>query len=251
MLREVKASESNPPLYYALAWGWAKAFGTSEVGLRSLSALFGAATVPVAYLIGRELASRRAGLAGAAIVAVNPMLIWYSQEARSYALLIFFAALSLLFFARALHSRSGVGPGALGPCLGARPLQPLLRRLRDRDRGDLAAGRAARPPAGGPRRDRRRRRGRAGAAAPDPRPGQPHPHRLDRTHPPRHATLRGRRQLPGRGDRPRDRRAAARPLRADPRRADRRLPCCWSRCAARAASGVARRWAWWSGWGSS
>ena len=50
MLREVKASESNPPLYYVLAWGWAKAFGTGEVGLRSLTALFGAATVPVAYL---------------------------------------------------------------------------------------------------------------------------------------------------------------------------------------------------------
>ena len=32
MLREVKASESNPPLYYVLAWGWAKAFGTGEVG---------------------------------------------------------------------------------------------------------------------------------------------------------------------------------------------------------------------------
>ena len=48
MLHAVKVSESNPPLYYVLAWGWAKAFGTGEVGLRSLSALFGAATVPVA-----------------------------------------------------------------------------------------------------------------------------------------------------------------------------------------------------------
>jgi 4-amino-4-deoxy-L-arabinose transferase-like glycosyltransferase len=107
MLREVKGSESNPPLYYVLAWGWAKAFGSGEVGMRSLSALFGAATVPVAYLIGRELASRRAGLVGAALVAVNPMLIWYSQEARSYALLVFFGALSLLFFARALRTRAG------------------------------------------------------------------------------------------------------------------------------------------------
>jgi uncharacterized membrane protein len=35
MLREVKGSESNPPLYYVLAWGWAKAFGTSEVTIRS------------------------------------------------------------------------------------------------------------------------------------------------------------------------------------------------------------------------
>jgi mannosyltransferase len=107
MLRQVKGSESNPPLYYVLAWAWAKVFGTGEIGLRSLSALFGAATVPVAYLIGRELASNRAGLIAAAIVAVNPMLIWYSQEARSYAVLVFFGALALLFFVRALHSWLG------------------------------------------------------------------------------------------------------------------------------------------------
>jgi uncharacterized membrane protein len=107
MLHAVKVSESNPPLYYVLAWGWAKAFGTGEAGLRSLSALFGAATVPVAFLLGRQLADRRAGLVLAALVAVNPMLIWYSQEARSYALLIFFGALSLLFFARALDTRRG------------------------------------------------------------------------------------------------------------------------------------------------
>jgi mannosyltransferase len=107
MLHEVRRSESNPPLYYVLAWGWAKVFGTGEVGLRSLSALFGAATVPVAFFAGRELAGKRAGLIAAALVAVNPMLIWYSQEARSYALLVFFGALSLLFFVRALRTRAG------------------------------------------------------------------------------------------------------------------------------------------------
>jgi 4-amino-4-deoxy-L-arabinose transferase-like glycosyltransferase len=107
MLGQVKGSESNPPLYYVLAWGWAKAFGTGEVELRSLTALFGAATVPVAFLIGRELASNRAGLIAAALVAVSPMLIWYSQEARSYALLVFFGALALLFFVRALRTRDG------------------------------------------------------------------------------------------------------------------------------------------------
>ncbi len=107
MLHEVKASESNPPLYYVLAWGWSQAFGLGEVGLRSLSALLGVATIGVCYLLGRELAGRRVGLALAALAAVNPMLIWYSQEARSYALLIFFCALSLLFFARALDRRRG------------------------------------------------------------------------------------------------------------------------------------------------
>jgi 4-amino-4-deoxy-L-arabinose transferase-like glycosyltransferase len=107
MLHSVKVSESNPPLYYVLSWAWAKAFGTGEVGLRSLTALFGAATVPVGYLIGRQMASRRAGLVLAALIAVNPMLIWYSQEARSYALLVFFGAVGLFFFVRALDTRRG------------------------------------------------------------------------------------------------------------------------------------------------
>ena len=100
MLHEVHRSESTPPLYYILAWEWSKFFGLGEVGLRSLSALFGAATIPVAYLIGRESAGRRAGLMTMAFVAFNPMLIWYSQEARAYALVVLLCAVSLLFFLR-------------------------------------------------------------------------------------------------------------------------------------------------------
>jgi mannosyltransferase len=99
-MEAVGFSESAPPLYYALAWLWTQAVGTGEAGLRSLSALAGVATVPVAYLIGVELRDRRAGIAAAALVAVNPMLLWYSQEARSYALLALLTALALLFFLR-------------------------------------------------------------------------------------------------------------------------------------------------------
>jgi mannosyltransferase len=96
-------SESAPPLYYALAWVWTQVTGTGPWGLRSLSALAGVLTIPVAYLIGRELRDRRAGLLGAALVAVNPMLLWYSQEARAYALLALFCAVSLLYCVRALR----------------------------------------------------------------------------------------------------------------------------------------------------
>jgi mannosyltransferase len=99
----VSFSESAPPLYYALAWLWTQLTGTGELGLRSLSALAGAATVPVAYLLGAELRGRRAGLVAAALVAVNPMLLWYSQEARGYALLSFLTALAALYFVRALE----------------------------------------------------------------------------------------------------------------------------------------------------
>src|SRR2546423_4015706 len=55
MISGVVSGESTPPLYYVLAWLWAKVFGTGEVGLRSLSALFGTLTIPVAYSLGRSV----------------------------------------------------------------------------------------------------------------------------------------------------------------------------------------------------
>src|ERR1700742_3631693 len=97
-------SESTPPLYYALAWFWTQMTGTGEWGLRSLSALAGVLTVPVAYLLGAELRGRRAGLWAAALVAVHPMLLWYSQEARAYALVALLGALSALYWLRAERS---------------------------------------------------------------------------------------------------------------------------------------------------
>jgi mannosyltransferase len=102
-------SESAPPLYYALAWLWTQLTGTGEVGLRSLSALAGTATVPVAFLLGAELHGRRAGIVAAALVAVNPMLLWYSQEARGYALLALLTAVAALYFVRALDGSRGDG----------------------------------------------------------------------------------------------------------------------------------------------
>ncbi|HSS32550.1 MAG TPA: glycosyltransferase family 39 protein [Solirubrobacterales bacterium] len=100
-MNAVGFSESAPPLYYALAWAWTQVTGTGEWGLRALSAVAGVATVPVLYLIGLELRGRRAGLMAAALAAVNPMLLWYSQEARAYALLALFSAIALLYFIRA------------------------------------------------------------------------------------------------------------------------------------------------------
>jgi mannosyltransferase len=98
MLDTIPRTESTPPLYYLLAWLWTQAFGLGEVGVRSLSALFGTALVPVAYGAARELAGSRAGLIGAALVAVNPELIFYSQEARAYSLLALLATLSFWAF---------------------------------------------------------------------------------------------------------------------------------------------------------
>jgi mannosyltransferase len=99
--------ESTPPLYYLLAWLWAKAFGTDEAALRSLSALLGTLTVPAAYLAARRLLSATAGVVIALLVAVSPFLVWYSQEARAYALAILLGTVSLLLMARAMQERDG------------------------------------------------------------------------------------------------------------------------------------------------
>jgi mannosyltransferase len=104
MLRDLaEVGEITPPLYFIVASAWAKLFGDGEVGLRSLSAVLGTGTIPLLYAIARTISTERAGLYAAAFGAVNPLLIWYSQEARSYALLVFLCALSLLCTVHALR----------------------------------------------------------------------------------------------------------------------------------------------------
>jgi 4-amino-4-deoxy-L-arabinose transferase-like glycosyltransferase len=100
MLRLIPQLESTPPLYYCVAWIWAKIFGIGPAGLKSLSALCGTLAVPIAYAAARKLLpSRRAALIVAALTACNPFLIWYSQEARAYSMLVLFSGATLLAFA--------------------------------------------------------------------------------------------------------------------------------------------------------
>jgi 4-amino-4-deoxy-L-arabinose transferase-like glycosyltransferase len=107
MLRTVPNTESTPYLYYAVAWVWTRAFGFIEYGVRSLSALAGIATVPVVYLAARWLAGRRAGAVAGLLVAVSPVLVWFSQEARSYSLAVLLSALTVLCAAAYADNRRG------------------------------------------------------------------------------------------------------------------------------------------------
>jgi len=103
---QVVSGEATPPLYYVVAWMWAKVFGTGEAGLRSLSAVLGTVTVPLLYLAARSLVSRRVALAACALFATSPLAVWYGQEARAYALLYALLAGALWLFARSLRQPS-------------------------------------------------------------------------------------------------------------------------------------------------
>ncbi len=106
MLSVVVNYETTPPLYFCLIWCWAKVFGTGAIALRSFSTICGIAMVPAAYVCGREFVSRWTGVLAAAFVAVNPMMVWYSQEARSYMLLALLTAIGFIWLGRAYRDFS-------------------------------------------------------------------------------------------------------------------------------------------------
>jgi hypothetical protein len=89
------AADIHPPLYYWLLSLWVRIFGDSEAALRALSAVWGILTVWLVYQIGSRLVDKRTGLVAALLAAINPFLIYYSQEARMYAQA---AALAALLF---------------------------------------------------------------------------------------------------------------------------------------------------------
>lgn len=102
VLRALRAApESTPPLHYALAWAATKV-GDPTVSVRIPSVLAGTATVPVVYGLGSHLRSRTTGLLAALVAALAPFAIYYSTEARSYALVAFLVASSTLSLLHAM-----------------------------------------------------------------------------------------------------------------------------------------------------
>ena len=154
MLGTVAHVETTPPLYFVLIWAWAHVFGSGEVGLRSLSTLAGIALVPIAFVSARELFSRWAGVLAAAFVAVNPFLVWYSQEARSYMLLAALSGASFLWFNRARERSDRTKPRVVDGVLVASGDDALLRGVPRRPRSVVAAVGVAPPRGGRLRRDR-------------------------------------------------------------------------------------------------
>ncbi|RME97176.1 MAG: hypothetical protein D6768_20280 [Chloroflexi bacterium] len=78
----------HPPGYYLLLRGWLALTGPGEFALRFPSVAAATVSIPLIFQIGRQLHSRRLGLAAAALLAVNPFAWWYAQEARMYSLLL-------------------------------------------------------------------------------------------------------------------------------------------------------------------
>ena len=111
-LIEWTALDIHPPLYYILLRYWI-VLGQSELVIRGLSTLAGVLNVLVLYALGRALFDRQTGLLAALLLALAPLHVWYSQEARMYAWITLLVTSSLLLAVLLLWTgRSGndVGP---------------------------------------------------------------------------------------------------------------------------------------------
>ncbi|RYG49906.1 MAG: hypothetical protein EOO01_11880, partial [Chitinophagaceae bacterium] len=94
--------EGIPHLYFLLVRLFFELFGYTIWSARFLSVIAGVLGIFGTYLLGKELFDKKAGLSAAALLAVNTFHIYYSQEARSYALLLMFTVFSFYFLIRFL-----------------------------------------------------------------------------------------------------------------------------------------------------
>jgi hypothetical protein len=88
-------AEITPPLSFVAAWLTTQVDLTPEL-LRASSLLAGAATIVGVYLLGLRTVGRAAALVAAAFTALAPFMIYYSAEARGYALMMALAVFSTL-----------------------------------------------------------------------------------------------------------------------------------------------------------
>jgi mannosyltransferase len=95
LLHRTLLAEPHPPTYYLMLHYWITAFGASPVAIRMLSVIFGTATIFVVFEIGATLSDRKLGGVGSFLLAISPLHIQYSTEARMYAQFAFAAAFSV------------------------------------------------------------------------------------------------------------------------------------------------------------
>ncbi len=90
----------HAPLFYFILHFWIKFFGEKTEILRLLPILLGTACIPMAYICGKNLLSKPAGILTAALVSVNFFMIYYSHFCKFYALLQLLGFLSVYFLVK-------------------------------------------------------------------------------------------------------------------------------------------------------
>lgn len=90
IITQFSVTDFHPPLYYLTLKSWSSIFGYSEIGMRSLSVVFSLLTITLVFL--------HFGFWPTILLALNPLYLYYSQEARMYSMVSFFIFFAFLAF---------------------------------------------------------------------------------------------------------------------------------------------------------
>ncbi len=113
VVRAVLLSDTSPPLYYLLLYGWTLVFGTSDIVLRLFSIACSLACLPLLVAIARRTGGKGAVFASCVLFVCSPLSIYYSTEGRMYSL-FWLCVLATTWTSLVLQQRGGsVGMYAL------------------------------------------------------------------------------------------------------------------------------------------
>lgn len=104
----ITARDIHPPLYYVFLHYWIEWWGDSKFAVRSMSVVFGVGNVALIIWLTRLASNRNTALLAGTLVALLPLALRYSQEARMYVLAAFFllgATLALFYWVKAPNRR--------------------------------------------------------------------------------------------------------------------------------------------------
>lgn len=88
----------HPPVYYMIVSIWSTFFGSSEIALRMPSVIASLIAGWFVYKIGCALKDKTTGLWASALFLLNPLIIYYSQEARMHMMAASFLSGALYYF---------------------------------------------------------------------------------------------------------------------------------------------------------
>ena len=107
VLRAVLLSDTSPPLYYLLLYGWTLVLARATVALCLFSTAWSLACLPLLAGIATRTGGTGSVLPACILFALSPLAVYYSTEGRMYSLL-WFCVLAVAWLSLVLRQRGGI-----------------------------------------------------------------------------------------------------------------------------------------------
>ncbi|MBI2590261.1 MAG: glycosyltransferase family 39 protein [Candidatus Blackburnbacteria bacterium] len=109
VLLKLTAEDVHVPLYGILLHFWIQIFGNNISSARMLSLIFSLITIPILYKVTREASTPAIAIGTILLYSFSPFIVWYTTEARTYALFTFITTINHFYFLRLLQSGGNEG----------------------------------------------------------------------------------------------------------------------------------------------